>query len=278
VRRTISILAALGLLLGAGHAAAGGGDADVGAEAVWAWSWTSDHELSEITAGAGFSTVYLFAEGGFDGKVRRAIATLRGAGLSVEALAGEPTWALAGHRDGLLEFVRSVTRYQRNADPGLRLAGIHLDIEPHALERWDHNREALIHSYLAGLDAASEAAGAIPVNADIPFWYDAIRFDGRALLGAVLRRVDGVTVMAYRDTGPDVVDVARAEVAAAARLGKRATVGVETDKVTPEKVTFYEEGRAALIQALAEIRDAFAADPGFGGLAVHHATSLADLD
>lgn len=279
-RRLGALLATLGIVLGGATARAEAPAPAVGGDAVWAWSWESDSQLSSMTAGEGFSTAYLYVQGGFDNRVRRAIATLREAGLSVQALAGEPTWALAGHRDALVQFVRSVRRYQNTAAPGLRLDGIHLDVEPWGLPAWGEHHEALVDSYLAALDAATQAAGTTPVSVDVPFWFDETIANGKPVLGAVLRRVDGITVMAYRDTGPAVVAIARQEVRAATRLGKQAVVGVETGEATaePEYVTFYEEGRARLAAALVKIRDAFSAYPGFGGLAVHHAGSLADLD
>ncbi|MFN8150993.1 MAG: hypothetical protein U0R24_07695 [Solirubrobacterales bacterium] len=83
--------------------------------------------------------------------------------------------------------------------------------------------------------------------------------------------------MAYRDSAGAVADVAKREVAIAGRLGKSATIGVETADVSPPQVTFFQEGRDALIAALAEVSTTFIGQPGFGGTAVHHYGSLVDL-
>jgi hypothetical protein len=207
--------------------------------------------------------VYLYAEGGFDTKVTKAMAGLRAAGTRIEALAGEPIWAKPGQRAGLLEFVR-VARAQD-------VDAVHLDIEPYSLRLWRTDRDRLIDSYLGALRAATRAAGAVPVNVDIPYWFD------KPLVAEILERVDAITVMDYRDSGPEAVESAREEVRAAADAGKKVTIGLETGDVRPGSVTFFQEGRAALTEAISEIREAYAANPAFAGIAVHDAASLAAL-
>jgi hypothetical protein len=255
---TVTLIAALALAAPA-HAAG----PPTGADATWDWYWQGADTPSATAANEGLGTVYLYAEGGFDAKVMKAIAALRAQGTRVEALAGEASWARPHNRAGLLEFVRAAR--------GQRVGAIHLDIEPYSLRMWRTDRARLIRSYLAALSAASRAAGPIPVNADIPYWY------GPTILHELLDRVDAVTVMDYRDSGPAAIASAREEVRAAAAAGKRATIGLETGDVRPASVTFFQEGRAALTEAVAQIRDAYSGNPGFGGIAVHDAASLAAL-
>lgn len=190
--------------------------------------------------------------------------------MAAEALGGETRWATT-QRQGMLDFVRATRRYQRSAEPENRLAGIHLDVEPYDLPAWKRDPDRVAASLVASMRVATRAAGPIPVGADIPFWYDA------PLARDLIRATDSTTIMAYRDSGPDVVEVAADEVRMAGELGKTATVGVETDDVSPEQVTFFEEGRGALIEAISEIDSSFAGDPGYGGVAVHHLESLGRL-
>jgi hypothetical protein len=234
-----------------------------GADATWDWYWQGAAAPAATASEEGLGTVYLYAEGGFDAKVRKAMAALRAQGTEVEALGGEPVWARPHNRAGLLEFVRAARRQ--------RIEAIHLDIEPYSLRMWRTDRARLMRSYLNALGAARRAAGPIPVNADIPYWH------GPGLLHRILRRVDAVTVMDYRDAGSEAVEFAREEVRAAADAGKKATIGLETGDVRPGSVTFFEEGRTALTDAIAEIRTAYEDHRGFGGIAVHDAASLAAL-
>jgi hypothetical protein len=234
-----------------------------GADATWDWFWRGADAPARTAADEGLGTVYLYAEGGFDAKVTKAIAALRSQGTNVEALAGEPVWAKPHNRTGLLEFIRAARHEQVDA--------IHLDIEPYALRMWRTDRKRLISSYLAALTAAKRAAGDIPVNVDLPYWYE------RSTIKEILSRVDAITVMDYRDSGPAAIASAREEVRAAAAAGKRATIGLETGDVHPASVTFFQEGREALTEAVAQIRAAYSGDPAFGGIALHDAVSLAAL-
>jgi hypothetical protein len=260
----------------AAQPASAGEPQPLGADAVWAWWWEDDAQLVDEVTSYGFDRVYLYAEGGFGPKVRTAIAALTARGVAVEALGGEQRWATT-QRGGMLAFVRSAVRYQRNAPPDARLAGVHLDVEPYDLPAWDRDQKAVAGSLIAALRAARRAAGPLPLTADIPYWFDGIRHRGHSLAAALIRAVDGVTVMAYRDSAPGVIDAARREVELAGAAGKSATVGVETGRVRPRSVTFHEEGAGALIDALAAVRGRLGGQRGFGGIAVHHLGSLAGL-
>lgn len=277
---TATLLASLALALPAtaAPAVAPPPTAPIGADALWAWWWETPDALLRTVEQEGISTVYLYAQGGFDSKVRRAITALTADGVAVEALGGESRWA-TNQRPGLIRFIRSAAAYQRSAPKVAHLAGIHLDVEPYGLASWDRDRDAVARSLVRSLTAATRAAGELPLNADIPFWFDEIRPSrgGESLAAQIIARTDATTIMAYRDTGPGVIDVARREVALAGRLGKETTIGIETDEVTPEQVTFAQEGRAAAADAIEQVRERFGSDPGFGGVAVHHYESLRTL-
>jgi len=252
--------------------------ADLGADAIWVWSWDSPTELRDYVLASDLRRVYLYCEGGFSPRVRETIAVLSGAGVRVEALAGEPIWAV-GRRDWMLEFIAKARRYQRETARSTRLAGIHLDVEPHALAVWDHHERRTARAFVRSLRVAERAAGPLPVTADLAFWFDGVKLGGGrgALSVAALRAVDKVAVMAYRDEADDVISVSRDEVRQAARLRKRVIVGVDTGDSSPEYVTFAEEGQALLVAATAAIRAGYANSPGFGGIAVHSYGSLLEL-
>jgi hypothetical protein len=251
---------------------------DVGADALWVWWWEDPDQLADYTVANGFDRVYLFAEGGFGPKVRAAILALTDSGVAVEALGGEKRWA-TDRRDDMLDFIRNARAYDKSAPAGAGLSGIHVDVEPYGLRAWDRDERGTQLSLLRSLTAATGLAGDLPLAADIPFWFDGIRLgNGRGSLAkAIITATDSTTIMAYRDTGPGVIDVARQEVRMAEALGKQTTVGVETGDYDPPQITFFEEGRVALIDALAEIGAGFGDWPGFGGTAVHHYGALPEL-
>lgn len=272
-------LAGMAVVRGAAPAAGSGG-AGHPESALWIWSWDDPQDLAEYVAGEGFDRAYLYCQGGFDPDVRQAISALSNRGVKVEALGGERNWATSG-TDGMIRFIRAARRYQRSAAAGRRLAGIHLDVEPHALDAWDRHPARTRHSFLLALRKAGKAAGPLPLAADIPFWFDGIRLARRghsvSFSAAILGAVDAVTVMAYRDDPAEIIGISRTELKQAARQGKPLTIGVETGRTTPEHVTFFEEGRAALDEALARIGSVLAGSRAFAGTAVHSYGSLTTL-
>lgn len=249
--------------------------------AIWVWGWVGPQRLARELDSGGFDRAYLYCQGGFDRKVKRTITALRRRGLAVEALAGERNWATTG-RDGMTRFVRSAVRYQRRAPAGARLAGVHLDVEPHALKAWDVRPRRTRLAFLAMLRDARRAAGPLTLAADLPFWFDGVPVHRGnrtvTLSGAALRLVDAATIMAYRDRAGDVIRITRRELRQAARSGTALTIGVETGESSPGYVTFLEEGRAALDAALAVIESTLAPARAFAGTAVHSYGSLRTLE
>jgi hypothetical protein len=259
--RALAAASLIALFALPGQARAAG--APTGADATWDWYWQGAHAPAQTATDEGLGTVYLYAEGGFGDKVIKAIAALREQGTQVEALAGEPVWAKPRESAGLLEFVRAARSQDVDA--------IHLDIEPYSLRLWQTDRERLMHSYFTALTAAKRAAGDVPVNADIPYWYEP------PIIRKILDRVDAITVMDYRDTADAAIEGARQEMQLARKAGKRATIGLETGDVKPASITFFQEGRGPLVDAITQIEAAYSDNPAFDGIAVHDAASLAAL-
>ena len=183
----------------------------------------------------------------------------------------------------MLGFLRSARAYDRDAEPDAGLAGVHLDVEPWGLGRWQRDQSALVRDYLGAVAAARRAAGPLPLTIDIPLAFETIPAPRRSrdpnAAAAAIRRADSVALMAYRDDPARVIADSRAEIRMATRLGARAWVGLETAPAVgePESITFFEEGRAALAQAIGLIGERFARTEGFGGLIVHQLASLRDL-
>jgi hypothetical protein len=97
----------------------------------------------------------------------------------------------------------------------------------------------------------------------------------------VLRRVNGVTVMSYRDTatGPNsLLAVSQDWLDRGRAAGKRVRLGAETGPLADcLHCTFHEEGEAAMQLELAEIDAATRQTAAFGGIAVHHFSSWRTL-
>lgn len=157
------------------------------------------------------------------------------------------------------------------------------DVEPHLHPDWGTRRQSrLLRSYLKGLESATARAGSIPVLTAVPFWWDErdLRVRRTMLVQHVLEHSDGIIVMAYRDTaeGPDgIIQLSQTEADLAGSLGKVFVIGVETGAAGLDKVSFAEEGAAAMETELAATVSWFAPAPGFGGTSIHHYGSYSNM-
>lgn len=191
-----------------------------------------------------------------------------------------------------------VLNFNLAVGPGAAFDGINVDVEPYLLPQWKEPNTQLPQQYLdllATLLARRDAAGqSILVGPAIPRWFDSsdccrtITWRGvtKPLSDHVQDLADYISIMDYRDTadgGAGIIAQALHELAYATSIGKPLSVvlGVETKDLAgtgdPETVTFWEEGRTHLEAELDKVYAAFAGDPAFAGIALHHYDSLRAL-
>ncbi len=200
----------------------------------------------------------------FDGAaLQPLIAALHKRGVEVDALDGDPAYALGQNHAGVLQTVARVVAYNRTAPPGARFHGVHYDVEPYLLPGFQGPaRQDILDDYLDLVDDLAREAhrGGLAVGVDVPFWLGApYQETGRPLdavhggvrrtvLQHVLSLVDEVTVMDYRTTtsGPDgsLVHAVR-ELSAAAGSGAKVWVGLETGPIADEDLVSFGSRPAA---------------------------------
>ena len=212
------------------------------------------------------------------------IGKAKAKGIDVYALDGAPSWVAPKGYVNQDRFLSWVSGYQAQAAENTRFAGVHLDVEPYLYSGWNSNQAATVKSFQALLTKAktSTAKMGLPLEADIPFWFDEITYKnsyGKGLLAEwVIANTAGVTIMAYRDSAPMIIDIVKNEMAMAERLGKRVVVGVETGTTDEGSIiTFAEEGEAFMNQELAKVTAHYAGNPAYKGNAVHHVGSWMTL-
>ena len=117
----------------------------------------------------------------------------------------------------------------------------------------------------------------LEVSAAVPFWLDRYEVEWRGRLRKMNEHVqatlDVVVLMDYRDKadGHDgILRHAENELAWAAAHGKKVVIGLETGDSEPTKVTFLQEGNAALSREIANVEKALAGNQAFAGFAIHH--------
>jgi hypothetical protein len=249
--------------------------------ALWVWDTSDPQATVDLAVASGIGQLYAAVPPHVDSSSQLAQLTdlsqrARAAGLRVDALGGDPGWI-----DNQAWVVDSWLR------PALAtglFTGVHVDIEPYTTPAWQTQRAKVVKKYLATYDTLVAAAGTAPVEADIPFWFDGITTTGSSLDREVIRRVSGVTVMAYRNTAAGAdgsVALASDEITAGDSLGKPVRIGQETNYLgsdpTVTKQTFFGQSRAAMEVQLRAITDAFGSHPSFAGLAIHDAAGYAAM-
>lgn len=290
------LAAALALLPAAGASAAA-------PRAVWIWeadaaalldSGRAARRAVKFLKKKGISEAYLYADAYGDGgllaarpKLYRKLARrLRAGGIRPCALLG--SWRFRTHeyvlperRAEALAMFGRVLAYNAASRPEERFDCVNLDIEPHALEAWEKEKEGLLLNFLdlgRELMAAKAAAGsALALGPAIPFWLDATELDWNGAVKPasdhVLDVYDYAALMDYRSAagGPDgMIAHAAAELAYAGQAGRRLVIGVEVTPNEVEKVSFASSSEEDLERELALAEEAFAASPAFGGFALHH--------
>lgn len=201
-------------------------------------------------------------------------------GMQIYALDGAPNWVSKKgytNQDQLMSWIQT---YQAASHSIQKFSGIHLDVEPYLYSGWSANQKATILSYQKLLKKAKASADrlSLPLEADVPFWFDEISYKnmlGTGILAEwVVANTNSITIMAYRDTAPLIIELVKNEVGYAAKYGKTAVVGVETASTDEgDAITFFEEGEAYMNGQLAEVQAYYANTPGYGGIAVHYVDS-----
>lgn len=273
---------------------------------VWVWEATSQamvedplyaHDAITFMKARGIGTVYLYTDAYLGRSLlierpdlyRALIARMHSEGMRVQALLGSghlntDDYVRPERRKIALAMFQAILDYNLAADSVQRFDGINLDIEPHLLDDWDTNREALLRQFLdlghSMMDLKRKSALNLQVGPSIPFWYDEIplRWKGATKPASehLIDLYDYTALMDYRDTapGPDgIIEHARSEVDYAARRGKRVVIGVEIAPNEIPKVTFDDNTEVQLELALAQTEEAYLEHPGFGGFALHHLDS-----
>ncbi|TCN23955.1 amidase [Mesobacillus foraminis] len=201
-------------------------------------------------------------------------------GMKVYALDGAPNWVAPNGYLSLDQLVNWIKTYQNGSSPLQRFTGIHLDVEPYLYSGWSSKQAATVKTYQALLLKAKSSAASlnIPLEADLPFWFDEISYKntyGKGILAEwVIANTSGVTIMAYRDSAPMIIELVKNEVGYAGKYNKKLVIGVETGQTNEgNMISFFEEGEAYLDQELEKVKSFYAGTPGYSGIAVHHVGS-----
>ncbi|MFC9538881.1 amidase [Lysinibacillus sp. NPDC056959] len=205
-------------------------------------------------------------------------------GIKVYALDGSASWVSAdGYKmqDQLFDWIQS---YNENAAVTEQFSGVHLDVEPYLNSSWSSNQEKTIESYQALLTRAKGSTEQLqlPLEADMPFWFDEVSYNnqfGQGLLADwVIDQVESVSIMAYRDAAKDIIKIVEHEIDYAKKVNKSIVIGVETGASDEGKnITFYDDGEAYMNKQLAQVHKQYANKTSYNGFAIHHVDSWMNM-
>jgi hypothetical protein len=253
---------------------------------LWVWNdsdigtTAKQNKLLDFSTNKKITTIYLHSEGLLKNTPQLLASFINLAAtrnIRVELLFGAPEWTFTQNHQIALALVAKANAFV-NSLRGARPVGLHFDVEPHGLPGWATNQSSYSVQLLDLYTKLQKAKlPGMYLNADIAMGYSVVNIVrngiSKPLSHWMVDTVDRTTLMAYRDyaQGPDsIIAHANVPVNYAAKIGKRAYVGVETTcNLDPEKITFCEEGNAEMQAALESVAANYRLNTGFGGVAIH---------
>ncbi|HEY1104088.1 MAG TPA: hypothetical protein VGE70_11765 [Burkholderiaceae bacterium] len=160
----------------------------------------------------------------------RFIAQARAADVAVWAVDGDPRMVLPREHAIAAARARAFAQYNRQAAPQARLAGVQFDVEPYLLPGYDLATEQWERHYVALVAALQDAAGGLPLDMVVPFWWGS----HATLRDAMASHVNSLTVMNYRTDPAEIVRFAQPWLEWGSRWGKTVRVALEAGPIAPE--------------------------------------------
>ena len=237
---------------------------------MWVWDWSDAESVVRLARTRGVDTLFVAVPADLTTspsltRVRDLVMQARSAGLRVDALGGDPGW--------VDDPTWAVDRWLRPAVATGLFTGLHVDVEPWTTAAWTTRRSTTISAYLTLLDRLVSASGTLPLEIDIPFWFDQITAGERSTLDReTMRRVSAVTLMAYRNTaaGTDgTLAIAAAELAVGRGPGQAGPHRPGDDALgadpTEVKQTFHGQTLARMNDQLAQVDSGASAYATYAG-------------
>lgn len=160
-------------------------------------------------------------------------------GIGISAVEGDPHMVLPSQRAATAARARAYAAYNAAAEPAARLKAIQFDIEPYLLPEHVLPAARLDGEYVATLAALREAAGAMPLEFVVPFWWG----DRQAVLDGLARHADAVSVMDYRTDPGQILAFAIPFLDWGAAKGKRVRIALEAGPLPLETQRRYRRAQ-----------------------------------
>lgn len=223
-------------------------------------------------------------------KVKNLLRDATAQGLRVHALAGDPLHTLRENHAKVLGRVEALAAFNRGTGPSARFAGLHFDIEPHALPAWktasDEQKCTLLTQFVEVNVAAAELlrarAPGVIFGTDIVFWLDKLNDNGTPAYPVTFRSatkdaakhlldvVDNVGIMSYRDTAEGsngIISIVEKTIVYADTAKGRAFIGVKMADIGEKIETFFGRTEQEMDAEVLKVEKAYATHRGYAGIA-----------
>ena len=239
---------------------------------VWWWNNKLDDSYIDFAKDNGVTEIYYYTST-FDNKTEKFITNAKSKNIKVYWLTGEYEWIEDDSE--LIGLISNFLYFQNNSK--FIFDGIHFDIEPHQHPDFEEQREKILKKFLNLVVKIRKNFPSLFIEFDIPCWLDdIIEFDGQKLelYKHIINYSNRVTLMSYRDSSDNIYNFAKDEIIYAQSINKSINLGVETQNVNDDNVTFYEEGNKFMLSELNKLKKAI---PENFGIAIHHIASWKNL-
>jgi multidrug resistance efflux pump len=268
-RRILALLVAIPVLTDARRTQAAEGSFRDLEKSLWVWEDRILHpeNLDAFVTAQNVGTLFLYvtpaaAEAllGNEGSARATLSGLKSRGRRIYAMAGEPDWALGP--SSLPRHVELLIRLQALRPP--LFDGIHLDVEPNATPDWRDpaGRARSIEGTLRFYDLVRRHAPGIEIDAAVNPIFATLDAAGGNFLVELARRVNSVSIMAYRNRVQPTLAWAAPAVTKLSTTQKPWRMGVQVDPNDPEPNTSWDRSsrpqfETAMIALDRQIREGF---------------------
>ena len=211
--------------------------------------------------------------------LRNFLSVASDSGLTIEYLDGDPSWATYNQVVGLDRIKKVIEFNSKSLTEKEKIKGIHFDVEPYLLKQssgyqspyWDNDKMIVWESYVSYMDSCQSfidnTGSNLYFGIAIPRWYE--NHVGVNELIRLQGKIDYVAIMDYNENSSVIIADAENEINHAKELSKKVWIGVETKEVSPETVSFYEEGVAYMESQLDNVFAVYGNNPVFSGFAIH---------
>ncbi len=256
------------------------------------WVWKIDpildsnarKELFQLCDQSSIEILYLYFSGFGDvndpvyiKQIRQFLNECYKKNILVEALNGDPVWALENHHSAALAWLKSILDFNKYYGiPEAKFHGVSLDVEPYLNDEWKINRRKVEAELL---QLFSQCRNLIDSYNDktfvfgcaMPIFYE----KDSNLEEKIIKYTDYTVLMDYYDNADQIIEAASYHLDLAQKAQKKMWLALETQNLIKinqglGKNTFYEEGWDYMESELSKVNQTFTDHSGFGGFGIHY--------